>query len=382
MVFRSKLYIATVSSESDICIHGLFLRARLRCAYTPLSLPPLSNMRIYLTLQTYRRFQVNFQAASDASNFVEAIRHVCPCKANPPATPSSVSKPKPGGLQDRSLTMSMSMAQTQAQDTNTPANHELAPARPDPASMPPPMVPLPRQPLRPSMSMQPSAHGNISQIGEDRDLATDIAHPSSFTVPLFNVGLKQATGEKFVNASKSANIACAATYAPQVSSSYSSASTEYAAPPVHSTLSPAFPTLASGAATVLRAISPTPVSELTGQQADSAPPNAFSGSLNDAGMMPPPAMPVINSIPELPLQAGTLIHATINEQGASSNPPGSAGDASADDLLASLRETAPFYDLPRPELERLVAHVIREEGFGKLVRDCFLSCKRIDDRWL
>ena len=38
--------------------------------------------------KSYRRFQINFRDAKDATNFIEAIRHVCPCKANPPTQPA------------------------------------------------------------------------------------------------------------------------------------------------------------------------------------------------------------------------------------------------------------------------------------------------------
>jgi hypothetical protein len=42
--------------------------------------------------QSYRRFQVNFSSASDAAQFIDTIRPVCPCKENagqplPPPTP-------------------------------------------------------------------------------------------------------------------------------------------------------------------------------------------------------------------------------------------------------------------------------------------------------
>ncbi|KAF8274487.1 hypothetical protein EI94DRAFT_1713558 [Lactarius quietus] len=44
---------------------------------------------------SYRRFQVNFSSASDAAQFIEAIRPVCPCKENsgPPAPPASTNRP-------------------------------------------------------------------------------------------------------------------------------------------------------------------------------------------------------------------------------------------------------------------------------------------------
>ena len=38
--------------------------------------------------QSYRRFQVNFASASDAAQFIDAIRPVCPCKETGPPAPS------------------------------------------------------------------------------------------------------------------------------------------------------------------------------------------------------------------------------------------------------------------------------------------------------
>ncbi|KAH9176346.1 hypothetical protein EDB89DRAFT_2226906 [Lactarius sanguifluus] len=44
---------------------------------------------------SYRRFQVNFASASDATQFIDAIRPVCPCKetAGPPAPPIPTNRP-------------------------------------------------------------------------------------------------------------------------------------------------------------------------------------------------------------------------------------------------------------------------------------------------
>lgn len=46
----------------------------------------------------------------------------------------------------------------------------------------------------------------------------------------------------------------------------------------------------------------------------------------------------------------------------------SAGSVPAADIAASLRDSAGLYALPKEELEKLVAEVIREEGFADLVR--------------
>jgi hypothetical protein len=43
-----------------------------------------------LPSQSYRRFQVNFSSSSDAAQFIDAIRPVCPCKENPDPPPPQI----------------------------------------------------------------------------------------------------------------------------------------------------------------------------------------------------------------------------------------------------------------------------------------------------
>jgi hypothetical protein len=40
-------------------------------------------LSIVLLSQVYRRFQISFQSVSEASDFIDSIRPVCPCKINP-----------------------------------------------------------------------------------------------------------------------------------------------------------------------------------------------------------------------------------------------------------------------------------------------------------
>lgn len=52
------------------------------CLYATESAVTLARS-IFIFLQVYRRFQISFQSVSEASDFIDSIRPVCPCKVNP-----------------------------------------------------------------------------------------------------------------------------------------------------------------------------------------------------------------------------------------------------------------------------------------------------------
>src|SRR5712664_2724018 len=80
--------------------------------------------------QSYRRFQVNFASASDATQFLDAIRPVCPCKENAaplaPAIPPN-GRPVPPSTPIRPLLAHSPLVR----------DHTSAAQRP---SMPPPSI--------------------------------------------------------------------------------------------------------------------------------------------------------------------------------------------------------------------------------------------------
>ncbi|KAI0812422.1 hypothetical protein BC629DRAFT_1472855, partial [Irpex lacteus] len=96
----------------------------------------------------YRRFQVNFQKTSDASSFIDAIRHVCPCKANGP--------PAPAGLSARSVTMAPSSSAGSA-----PGSRMRPPEAPTSTCVS--IVPAKR--LHTSMTMAPPSSANATTNG-------------------------------------------------------------------------------------------------------------------------------------------------------------------------------------------------------------------------
>ena len=67
--------------------------------------------------------------------------------------------------------------------------------------------------------------------------------------------------------------------------------------------------------------------------------------------------------PPLPFRAHRSV-ATISTSTSVALPPGSDHG-----ILGSLREAPALYNLSRAELEDLVSHVVREEGFAELVCD-------------
>ena len=114
---------------------------------------------------------MNFRSASDAPKFVDAIRHVCPCKVNPPAAPTSATKP--ASTNNGTLARAMTMKATSGVSTAKASG--LKQSSMD-YSMPPPNLLPPKQALRPSMTMQPSC---LSRTIDSRDLSGT----SDYTTP-------------------------------------------------------------------------------------------------------------------------------------------------------------------------------------------------------
>ena len=126
-----------------------------------------------ITMQSYRRFQVNFVSAGDAVQFIDAIRPVCPCKENtngPPPTPQSpenkLSASTPAPIQPPSARAPLIR------------HHTIAPQRP---SMPPPSsagaagssqeelsssqrmpARFPRPPSSPELSLPPTSSSDLA----------------------------------------------------------------------------------------------------------------------------------------------------------------------------------------------------------------------------
>lgn len=258
--------------------------------------------------QTYRRFQMNFKNAADAISFVDAIRPVCPCKANPTAAPA--------GLPARAMTM----APPRTSGSSSGAS----------GSMQPPAQPGPKPALRPAMSMQlsrpPTFPGRRQIVSEDIGTLTRAdAQPapidscamvvdSVVLQPTDDLARPTAAYDSVTRVSELSGPA----QLPSPESSPPSVSVErvmQAQPP---------PLVASASATH-----------------DHVAPTCSAN--------PPP----LRAQPSLPPCTNIAQPTQIKD--------------SREALLTSLREAPPLYELSRVELESLVAEVVREDGFLTLV---------------
>ncbi|KAI0695480.1 hypothetical protein BC835DRAFT_1414870 [Cytidiella melzeri] len=142
---------AQVAQRQNFSIHGLPLKAVYRDAVVGVRYmhPPIIGED---ARPSYRRFQVNFQQPSDATSFVEAIRHICPCKAHGPAP----------GLSGRSMTV-------------VPNNAPVSSCMQPPNSA----VHSAKGPLRPAVTMQATPQSNIETRLSSAQTTTQTQNPSS-----------------------------------------------------------------------------------------------------------------------------------------------------------------------------------------------------------
>ncbi|KAM5533911.1 hypothetical protein V8D89_012451 [Ganoderma adspersum] len=284
----------------------------------------------------YRRFQITFQNESSATNFVDCIRFICPCKPNagPPARgprPSDTRPPIPA-----------------PNHSATTAYIASTPQRP-PAST-----------LRPTMST----------------MSVDLPLPA--TVQRSATALPRSSSpNKLLNWDPSTQGGQPATPA-SVSVSSSPAMTVSPAMAQHSSSDPFVP-----AAYINRSVrvhgSSSDV-ETTGPSSSlpsSSPPLAYASRPVPSSpvLMPPPPVPPQASLPRStqPSQATPTstprTGSSVTVVSAQPTPPSCAAHPDLrSDIAATLQDSDGLYALSKEELETLVAEVIREEGFAELMR--------------
>lgn len=107
-----------------------------------------------MVFQVHRRFQITFLSSSAVLEFIDAIRTICPCKANPIPGPG----PAPGPVPPRNTTMAM-------QTFNPPSDTRMTPSYTTTVEQPRqdnPLSGLPSSlgpPLFPPRSIQEPTHG-------------------------------------------------------------------------------------------------------------------------------------------------------------------------------------------------------------------------------
>lgn len=229
----------------------------------------------------YRRFQVTFGTTAGAAQFIEAIRPVCPCRANPPPTHQHLNQ-----------------TQSQNQSSSQRLMRQHTTMLIDGALAPP--VATPR------------AWGSSSSITSMSGISTTTA-----------VGTPTSTATMSSESGVGSG-ACLPMQPPDRPEGLLQAVDNIGNPGVGSLPSSSQP----------------------------GPPSSFGN-----GWMPPPPMPRSLAV-EPPVSAPAGVSTGV--AGATNQPQGS-------ELLSSLSSVSQLYNLSQSDLERVVAEVIREEGFIRLL---------------
>ncbi|KAI8993872.1 hypothetical protein BD414DRAFT_480697 [Trametes punicea] len=349
----------------------------------------------------YRRFQVAFQDAASASAFIDSIRFICPCKANAPPLPAPRAPPaqsRPGAAQAASQQLlpaavrsawqpsvsSMSVddphASVRRTETSLPPFSSLTTHTPDwNASQDFHPAPFPA-----SSAVRSCLTGSATALQSD-DRAYGSSRPSSAVTASSAVAHHSSS-----DFSSSANIPPPTrwhTHArPAASTPVHSASEPTPAPPAERVpdlarpqqIHPSAPSLTHNSVS-----SDTSLPSSSFPHSSSSPPPMAPARPSSPDLMPPPPPPppslqssqisAISSVspavprapPALPSTGPTTTRA--EERPGDSIPSEAPSNAAASSITAALRDSAGLYDLPAEDLERLVAEVVREDGFADLM---------------
>ncbi|EIW63622.1 uncharacterized protein TRAVEDRAFT_43905 [Trametes versicolor FP-101664 SS1] len=371
------------------------------------------------TTPQYRRFQVVFDSPLAATAFIESIRFICPCKANAP--------PPPRVAQRASVAQS---GYTAPQNSQMPAP---SPARPTGRPALKQAMSVAPAPEDNSASAIRRAGTTLSSFATLSDAASNWEVPPA---PYYFTQAAQVQAVSVSPAYSSGSGVGSVREDPSYGSSRPSSAVAHHSSS-SSGPSPAIPAAAAAAApTPAHAQPPTPVSVAisvpvsaaapaatpasststarppqiqpsttplahTGSS-DSLPSSSFPTSSSSPRMrpsspdlMPPPPVPAIVSristpspavtqaavvsapvlSPVVPIVApSTAVSTPLEVRAEPATVDSFAGAVPAADIMASLRDSAGLYALPKEELEKLVAEVIREEGFADLM-------KALDGMW-
>ncbi|TCD65020.1 hypothetical protein EIP91_003341 [Steccherinum ochraceum] len=258
---------------------------------------------------SYRRIQVNFESAQAVKGFIEAIQQVCPCKANTSAA-AATSGPPARTTTMRPLPSKPSVSQLPSSATmSTPPTSSPDDSRAFPQS----------QATFPPVARAPS-------------ITTTRPHTPKFGAHIFNPTE-------------------AAAHAALGTRSESTGSSQSRHPP------PSFGGFGPRSSPARR----EPSSDAAYSDVSTLPSSSLR-SFATASEMGTPALVQPQPQPQPQFQSQAAATAPIT-----SNSPtilASDGDPS---LISALRQTPSLYDLPKAELEYLIADVIREDGFVKLM---------------
>ncbi|KAL0956327.1 hypothetical protein HGRIS_002479 [Hohenbuehelia grisea] len=305
----------------------------------------------------FRRFQITFSSATSASEFINSIQHVCPCKENPP-TPNPVTTRQlpqidpahPSTLQTSQYVQPMPPmalpAQPQPNSTHCSSQHAYN-NLPRTQSMHPSGSYQPMQPPPTSQELQPYMAGqyatqNAAQPGPSSSNLSRRSTMAGFEPPAL---VSHYEGVHTHEYSSSQGLALSSSGAHGYSSSPMQVDTSNSQPQqvprasVPWQNSPAHSQVLPGQAMDVDVPTSSNVAILPG----STPPSSSANSDRGGAMLPPP----------VPSQ----------HNGSHSSMPSSSVPA----FVAHVRDTTKLNDLQTSELEALVSKVVCEPGFAHLV---------------
>lgn len=253
--------------------------------------------------QVYRRFQISFQSHSEASNLIEIIKPVCPCKINPTSVPPLVPRGPPHSHRAAEKYVAISAMAS-----------SFLPDRTSLYGFRPPSLPaFAKQKPNPVQSSQPAPHEFCSKS------LTMSSSPSRF-----QASSNPLSSDSLGNVQSLVPLDCLQNPAHHGISSFSR-----------------IPTLQT---------EPTPAAHTTWTTRHGAPPNIPSSSL--------PSLPSSDNSVHVPDRPSSMRKDTslphLQTQEVHGLPP-SFGDASS------------IYNMPNPTLERIIGEIVHEDGFVQLV---------------
>ncbi|OSD07122.1 hypothetical protein PYCCODRAFT_1422572 [Trametes coccinea BRFM310] len=371
------------------------------------------------TAPQYRRFQIVFQSDTSAAAFIESIRFICPCKVNVP--PARIAGAPP--VHSRPSTGIVSQTpHTKAPGENRAAQRPLRPAAPTMSvDDPPPPMKHAGTYLHPTSSFSSTpptwnSSQNLysSQVPPVFDSAAGQSCVSAAFAPSGYPGDDVSTLGR-----PSSAVTALSAIAQHSSSDPVSALTGAVDAYTPADVPPPLGHASTGATLVDRptSVPRPPQTRITqsGQahsgssdtslpsssfpHSSSSPPPFLRARPSSPDLMPPPPLPTaaaavkalqrtgtsrrtpVTSAAGLPTASRTAEatgdHLDVPEGSASSAPVvdhARAGGSAPTSIMETLGDSAGLYDLSKDELEKVIAEVIREEGFAELL-------KALDGMW-
>ncbi|KAI0746064.1 hypothetical protein C8Q76DRAFT_705979 [Earliella scabrosa] len=326
----------------------------------------------------YRRFQVAFQSEPSATAFIDSIRFICPCKPNPAP---SARPPRPVPMQTQDI-QSSRLANT--------THIAASPSRvPPPGNLPASSTgavhePRPRLPSSSSTNVRRATTALTGYPSWDTPASVSHVGGHESRPPLNRA---QPTHHDQDQSSRPSSAVTASSAVAHHSSSEMSAPSSDPASQAEQGRQPyganiSRPSSQRGRKEMFAHGGSSDIdSTLPSSSVPPSSPTPLTRVLpRSPELMPPPPVPPqasfprssqatqtpTSSAPGRPSESDT----TLVEKVSDNHPCTSPSSTLRTDIVESLKDDGGLYKLPKADLEKLVASVIREEGFSELVSDC------------